>query len=113
MRQTNASVCFPSLPHHQSALPSLNERQLRSVLPFTAFRPLSLHKFTLPPTETDVGADPPAAGTAERCSHLENSAADEPAAAVAPDPKLSVVVRLAVRNPVPAGETHKHNTVSL
>lgn len=56
----------------------------------------------------------PAAGAAERCSHLENSAADEPAAAVAPDPKLSVVVRLAVRNPVPAGEnTQTQHGVTL
>lgn len=52
------------------------------------------------------------------CSHLQDSAADERAAGVAPDAKASMVVRLTVRNPVPVRgkkdtQTHKHSGVSL
>lgn len=48
-------------------------------------------------------------------SHLQDSAADERAAGVAPDAEASMVVRLTVRNPVPVRETktRKHtNTVA-
>lgn len=37
----------------------------------------------------------------KKSTHLENPAADVPAAAVTPDPKLSVVVALTVRYPIP------------
>lgn len=47
-------------------------------------------------------------------SHLQDAAADEGAACVAPDAEEIVVVGLTVRNSIPVGEKkHKHSDVSL
>lgn len=46
----------------------------------------------------------------EKCTHLKYSAADVPVTAVTPDPKLSVVVSLTVRYPIPARDTKKGTT---
>lgn len=40
-------------------------------------------------------------------THLKNAAADEPVTAVTPDPKLSMVVSLTVRNPISADRKRK------
>lgn len=112
-------VGFPKLLRHQSTLQSFKEGQLRF---FTAFyRPTHTHTYwhTCPQTHTFLHKDAQKICTfslilfpsvlnlhtyphMEKCTHLKYSAADVPAAAVTPDPKLSVVVSLTVRNPIPA-----------
>lgn len=49
----------------------------------------------------------------EKCTHLKYSAADVPVTAVTPDPKLSVVVSLTVRYPIPSRDKKKKQVLTL
>lgn len=49
-------------------------------------------------------------GVGLACIHLQDAAADVPAAAVAPDPELGMVVGLTVRNPVPARDREERGS---
>lgn len=114
-------VGFPRLLHHQSTLQPFKDGQLRFVVSQLFIDTLKhlytcaqIHTFSLTTTNI-IHILPLVAICLSVCAHLKNSAADVPVTAVTPDPKLSVVVRLTVRYPIPARDkqTNKNKMLTL